>query len=67
MMTLLREAFLQIDADMSDSIEWDEFVEYCIANASTAIQKETAYQIPDVTVRHGLHRCITLAFKRTDR
>ena len=64
MMTLLREAFLQIDADMSDSIEWDEFVEYCIANASTAIQKETAYQIPDVTVR--LYRCFILAFRHAN-
>ncbi len=50
MMTLLREAFLQIDADMGDRIEWEEFMEYCIANASTSVQKEASYQSPDISV-----------------
>ena len=48
---VLRDVFVQIDVDMSGTIEWSEFTDYCIANATASSKKEDELLVPDLNVR----------------
>ncbi len=45
---------------MSGSIEWSEFTDYCIANATTSANKESKLLVPDLTVREQAQQAQSL-------